>query len=100
MAEKKQQQPSHVRTPREERLRMKIDFSAVIKDLEGDVVKDGEKDATLGRVACTALLATRPNVASFSPSLTTSPSRSLITAEKSIFIRSLSSRGVLTCDGC
>ncbi len=36
---------------------MKIDFSAVIKDLEGDVVKDGEKDATLGRVACTALLA-------------------------------------------
>jgi hypothetical protein len=37
---------------------MKIDFSAVIKDLDGDAVKDGEKDATLGRVACTALLAT------------------------------------------
>jgi hypothetical protein len=36
---------------------MKIDFSAVIKDLEGDAVKDGEKDATLGRVACAALLA-------------------------------------------
>ena len=36
---------------------MKIDFSAVIKNLEGDAVKDGEKDATLGRVACTALLA-------------------------------------------
>jgi hypothetical protein len=36
---------------------MKIDFSAVIKDLDGDPVKDGEKDATLGRVACTALLA-------------------------------------------
>ena len=36
---------------------MKIDFSAVIKDLDGDAVKDGEKDATLGRVACTALLA-------------------------------------------
>src|SRR6516164_2901594 len=35
---------------------MKIDFSAVIKDLDGDAVKDGEKDATLGRVACTALL--------------------------------------------
>ena len=36
---------------------MKIDFSAVIKDLDGEAVKDGEKDATLGRVACTALLA-------------------------------------------
>ena len=36
---------------------MKIDFSAVIKDLDGDAVKDGEKDATLGRVACAALLA-------------------------------------------
>ena len=36
---------------------MKIDFSAVIKDLDGDPVKDGEKDATLGRVACSALLA-------------------------------------------
>jgi len=36
---------------------MKIDFSAVIKDLDGDAVKDGDKDATLGRVACTALLA-------------------------------------------
>jgi hypothetical protein len=36
---------------------MKIDFSAVIKDLDGDAVKDGERDATLGRVACTALLA-------------------------------------------
>ena len=36
---------------------MKIDFSAVIKDLHGDAVKDGDKDATLGRVACTALLA-------------------------------------------
>ena len=36
---------------------MKIDFSALIKDLAGDAVKDGEKDATLGRVACTALLA-------------------------------------------
>jgi hypothetical protein len=36
---------------------MKIDFSAVIKDLDGDPVKHGEKDATLGRVACTALLA-------------------------------------------
>jgi len=33
---------------------MKIDFSAVIKDLDGDPVKDGEKDATLGRVACSA----------------------------------------------
>ena len=29
----------------------------MIKDLDGDPVKDGEKDATLGRVACTALLA-------------------------------------------
>lgn len=37
---------------------MKIDFSAVIKDLDGDAVKDGERDATLGRVACAALLAT------------------------------------------
>jgi hypothetical protein len=37
---------------------MKIDFSAIIKDLDGDAVKDGERDATLGRVACTALLAT------------------------------------------
>ena len=36
---------------------MKIDFSAVIKDLAGEAVKDGDKDATLGRVACTALLA-------------------------------------------
>ena len=36
---------------------MKIDFSAVIKDLDGDAVKDGETDATLGRVASTALLA-------------------------------------------
>ena len=36
---------------------MKIDFSAAIKDLDGGAVKDGEKDATLGRVACTALLA-------------------------------------------
>jgi hypothetical protein len=36
---------------------MKIDFSAAIKDLDGDAVKDGDKDATLGRVACTALLA-------------------------------------------
>jgi len=36
---------------------MKIDFSAVIKDLDGDAVKDGEKDATLGGVACSALLA-------------------------------------------
>ena len=36
---------------------MKIDFSAVIKDLAGEAVKDGVKDATLGRVACTALLA-------------------------------------------
>jgi hypothetical protein len=36
---------------------MKIDFSAAIKDLDGEAVKDGEKDATLGRVACTALLA-------------------------------------------
>jgi len=36
---------------------MKIDFSSVIKDLDGDAVKDGEKDATLGRVACAALLA-------------------------------------------
>src|SRR5262249_33931299 len=36
---------------------MKIDFSAVIKDLDGAPVKDGDKDATLGRVACTALLA-------------------------------------------
>ena len=36
---------------------MKIDFSAVIKDLDGDAVKDGEKEATLGRVACAALLA-------------------------------------------
>jgi hypothetical protein len=37
---------------------MKIDFSAVIKDLDGDPVKDGDEDATLGRIACTALLAT------------------------------------------
>jgi len=36
---------------------MKIDFSAVIKDLDGEAVKDGDKVATLGRVACTALLA-------------------------------------------
>src|SRR5262245_23377648 len=36
---------------------MKIDFSAVIKDLDGSPVKQGEKDATLGHVACTALLA-------------------------------------------
>ena len=36
---------------------MKIDFSAVIKDLAGEAVKDGDKDATLGRVACAALLA-------------------------------------------
>jgi hypothetical protein len=36
---------------------MKVDFSALIKDLDGDPVKDGEKDATLGRVACTALMA-------------------------------------------
>jgi hypothetical protein len=36
---------------------MKIDFSAVIKDLDGDAVKGGEKDATFGRVACSALLA-------------------------------------------
>jgi hypothetical protein len=36
---------------------MKIDFSAVIKDLDGGAVKDGDYDATLGRVACTALLA-------------------------------------------
>jgi hypothetical protein len=36
---------------------MKIDFSAVIKDLDGEAVKDGDKDATLGRVACSALLA-------------------------------------------
>jgi hypothetical protein len=36
---------------------MKIDFSAVIKDLDGGAVKDGDKDATLGRVTCTALLA-------------------------------------------
>jgi hypothetical protein len=36
---------------------MKIDFSSVIKDLDGEAVKDGDKDATLGRVACTALLA-------------------------------------------
>jgi hypothetical protein len=36
---------------------MKIDFSSVIKDLDGDAVKDGEKDTTLGRVACAALLA-------------------------------------------
>jgi hypothetical protein len=45
---------------------MKIDFSAVIKDLDGEAVKDGEKDATLGRVACTALLASyadEPNLA-------------------------------------
>jgi hypothetical protein len=36
---------------------MKIDFSAAIKDLDGEAAKDGEKDATLGRGACTALLA-------------------------------------------
>jgi hypothetical protein len=36
---------------------MKIDFSSAIKDFDGDAVKDGDKDATLGRVACTALLA-------------------------------------------
>jgi hypothetical protein len=36
---------------------MKIDFSAAIKDFDGDAVKDGDKEATLGRVACTALLA-------------------------------------------
>jgi hypothetical protein len=36
---------------------MKIDFSAAIKDLDGNPAKHGEKDATLGHVACTALLA-------------------------------------------
>src|SRR5262249_2140486 len=36
---------------------MIIDFSAVIKDLDGVPVKNGEADATLGRVSCTALLA-------------------------------------------
>jgi hypothetical protein len=40
-----------------ETIKMKIDFSVVIKDLDRDAVKDDDKDATLGRVACTALLA-------------------------------------------
>src|SRR5262249_11198645 len=36
---------------------MKIDSSAVIKDLDSEAVKVGEKDATFGRVGCTARLA-------------------------------------------
>src|SRR5262245_40116210 len=54
---KKNKSSRRIESIREERPGMKIDFSAVIKDLDGEAVKDGEKDATLGRVACTALLA-------------------------------------------
>jgi hypothetical protein len=40
---------------------MKIDFSALILDLEKTPLKDGDNDVTLGSVSCTALLATYPN---------------------------------------
>ena len=33
-----------------------IDFSAVLTDLDGNPMKDGENDATLGRIATNALL--------------------------------------------
>lgn len=35
---------------------MKINFSAVLTDLDGGAIKDGKKDLTLGTVATTALL--------------------------------------------
>src|SRR5262249_44686005 len=54
---KKNKSSRRIESIRKERPGMKIDFSAVIKDLDGEAVKDGDKVATLGRVACTALLA-------------------------------------------
>lgn len=35
---------------------MRIDFSTPIRDLKGEVIKDGNKDFTIGAVSCTALL--------------------------------------------
>ncbi len=40
---------------------MKVDFSSIILDMEKNPVKEGDKDVTLGMVACQALLATYPN---------------------------------------
>lgn len=37
---------------------MKIDFGAVIRDIRGEPVGEGEKKLTLGAVACQALLGT------------------------------------------
>ena len=40
---------------------MKVNFSQVLLDLEGNALKDGGKDVTLGAMAAQALLAADPN---------------------------------------